>query len=415
MSKSGIFIRSSVLILTSLWFAFGSVAITFASTQDDYEAVVGDWNYYDEIDYTACTAADAGTGGSTNVPSATVAQREKSAFQFFVGKGASGTYKGLTPVQSAAIVGNLLTESAYTLDPKIVQGDGGPGRGIAQWTVTERWQTLLKFATDKKADPLTLGLQLDFLWHELNTTESAALKGLKAETAVAPATRTFMNLFERPNPNPEVNHIDRRIQNANRILRTYGNTVVDTTPSEDIPELAGDCSGGDGIPGGGVGAAGGLTFPLITTQKAITSHKPYPWCSKNQSNCHHDYNAADIMTKTGTVVIAAKAGKVTSIKGDQTAAHLTIKADGTGELYFYQHMGKNTLKVTGQQHVAAGQPLGLVGNKADAFGTDPHLHFDILPKNYTTRPSCKGPDCSSLPFINPQPALIPAFNALPKE
>jgi len=53
---------------------------------------------------------------------------EKAAYDFFVAK-------GLSKVQSAGIVGNLIQESNVL--PGSVQ-PGGPGRGIAQWSVGGR-------------------------------------------------------------------------------------------------------------------------------------------------------------------------------------------------------------------------------------------------------------------------------------
>ena len=51
----------------------------------------------------------------------------QTAFDFFVGH-------GLTKEQSAGIVGNLMAESGDPINPRAVQ-PGGPGRGIAQWSV----------------------------------------------------------------------------------------------------------------------------------------------------------------------------------------------------------------------------------------------------------------------------------------
>ena len=56
---------------------------------------------------------------------------DQAAFDYFLGK-------GLTNFQAAGIVGNLDQESG--VEPTSVQG-GGPGRGIAQWSVGGRWDT----------------------------------------------------------------------------------------------------------------------------------------------------------------------------------------------------------------------------------------------------------------------------------
>src|SRR6478609_5553836 len=62
---------------------------------------------------------------------ATAFANDKPAFDFFVAK-------GLTNFQAAGIVGNLDQESG--VNPASVQA-GGPGRGIAQWSVGGRWDT----------------------------------------------------------------------------------------------------------------------------------------------------------------------------------------------------------------------------------------------------------------------------------
>ena len=56
---------------------------------------------------------------------------DQASFDYFVGK-------GLTPFQAAGIVGNLDQESG--VNPTAVQS-GGPGRGVAQWSVGGRWDT----------------------------------------------------------------------------------------------------------------------------------------------------------------------------------------------------------------------------------------------------------------------------------
>ena len=62
---------------------------------------------------------------------AQAANNNKVAFDYFVNK-------GLTKEQSAGIVGNLIQEAGDPINPRSVQ-PGGPGRGIAQWSVGERW------------------------------------------------------------------------------------------------------------------------------------------------------------------------------------------------------------------------------------------------------------------------------------
>src|SRR5215467_10965441 len=88
---------------------------------------------------------------------------DQPAFEFFIGK-------GLTNFQAAGIVGNLDQESG--VDPGSVQYGGGPGRGIAQWSVGGRWDTshnanAIWYAGQRGESLWSLNLQLEFIWWEL--------------------------------------------------------------------------------------------------------------------------------------------------------------------------------------------------------------------------------------------------------
>jgi murein DD-endopeptidase MepM/ murein hydrolase activator NlpD len=168
-------------------------------------------------------------------------------------------------------------------------------------------------------------------------------------------------------------------------------------------------------PDGSIASGGGITFPLKTTKDVIEHNTGTSsvWCFDKQINCHHDYNAADIFAPTGTVVVAARAGKVvfahSSADFGQT---VDIKAD-SGQNNYYAHMGTGTVLVKAGDIVVAGQPIGQVGDNSDADGTNHHLHFDELPTSYSSRMSCSAAACTGYPFINVQPELVAAFNALP--
>ena len=113
---------------------------------------------------------------------AAMANNTETAFNFFVAK-------GLTKDQSAGIVGNLMQESS--VNPNSVQYDGGPGRGIAQWSVGGRWDTshddnVTWYANDHGLNRWALTTQLDFIWYEL-TTDGYGFSTLKAATTVSAA------------------------------------------------------------------------------------------------------------------------------------------------------------------------------------------------------------------------------------
>src|ERR1019366_6109430 len=116
---------------------------------------------------------------------------DKAAYDFFRGK-------GLQNFQAAGIVGNLDQESG--VDPLAVQS-GGPGRGIAQWSVGGRWDTDANdnaqwYATQQGQSVDSLQLQLDFVWYELTTFSGYGLSALEGSTNVTDATVAFQNDFE---------------------------------------------------------------------------------------------------------------------------------------------------------------------------------------------------------------------------
>jgi hypothetical protein len=116
---------------------------------------------------------------------------EKTAFDFFVGK-------GLSENQSAGIVGNLIQES--NVNPAVSQYGGGPGRGIAQWSEGGRWNSdyhdnVVWYAGTKGQSPYALGLQLDFIWYEL-TARGYGYGTLRTAPNVTDATIDFEVDFE---------------------------------------------------------------------------------------------------------------------------------------------------------------------------------------------------------------------------
>jgi lysophospholipase L1-like esterase len=102
--------------------------------------------------------------------------------------------KGLTPEQAAGIAGNLKTESEFNV---MALGDSGTSFGLAQWHLG-RWDNLKKWCKTNGYDPESAAGQLEFLWHELNTSEKQALIKLKQQTTASDSAYTFAKYFERP-------------------------------------------------------------------------------------------------------------------------------------------------------------------------------------------------------------------------
>jgi hypothetical protein len=164
-----------------------------------------------------CASADPGEPIGQSSAASTF-PNDKPAFDYFLGK-------GLTNFQAAGIVGNLDQESG--VDPTAVQS-GGPGRGIAQWSVGGRWDTdandnAVWYAAQQGQDVYSLQLQLDFIWYELNTFSWYGFDELKATTNVTDATIVFETKFEGCGQCAE----STRIAYAKDVLAEYGNDTVD--------------------------------------------------------------------------------------------------------------------------------------------------------------------------------------------
>lgn len=184
----------------------------------DRKAVIYDTVWFDNTT-TGCSITNpTELSGSDNV---------EIAYNYFV-----HPERGFTPEQAAGMIGNMLLESG--MDPASHQNGGGPGRGIAQWTVNERWVGLIGVQNKRNLpSPFDLGLQLDYIMIEFNGgepaagrydgSEKAAYNHLKTTRTVEEATRSFLTKFERANPAKA--HFDKRLQYANEVFAKHGGST----------------------------------------------------------------------------------------------------------------------------------------------------------------------------------------------
>jgi hypothetical protein len=71
------------------------------------------------------------------------------------------------------------------------------GYGLAQWTYWSRKQALLEFAKASKASIGNLGMQLNFLWKELQGYTSV-MKTLNGASSILEASNAILTGYERP-------------------------------------------------------------------------------------------------------------------------------------------------------------------------------------------------------------------------
>ena len=402
-------ITISRLVIVSLLVCCLTVGQVSALDESFYSS--NDILYYDPTE--VCTTDESTAVSMTDVSGDNNAEK---ILQFFVDK-------GLSLAVGAGFAGNMKQESG--LNPSIIQGGatapdnyipkGGVGFGLVQWTSSGRQQGLVLFSKAQNIKITDLGLQLEYTWKELNTGyKTSTLDKLKNVTDPVEAAIIIHDNYEISADSDQTVR-DVRGGNAKAYFNRFKNSIDDKlgiTPASSQPNECGDSSSDDG----GIGMIDGFVFPLKTTQANLKKGADGSvWCSSNNSNCHHDYNAADIFAETGTPIVAAApgvvVGKTTSDCGFY-GCNVTIKGSD-GFLYYYTHMNKQA-SVNKEQKITAGQTIGLVGTNHSAMDTPRHLHFDMLPtKEYTSRPGCSSAACTDYPFINVQKFLVPAYNALP--
>ena len=199
----------------------------------------------------ACSGAAPGEETAASQGEEALTANESAAFHYFVGK-------GLTHAQSAGIVGNLMQESNVL--PGAVQ-PGGPGRGIAQWSVGGRWNAdhddnIVWYASTHGGSTGSLTTQLDFIWYELETFHGYGLASLRAASTVSSATVVFQTDFEGCGQCEQAT----RIRYAEQVLSAYG---------------------GGGSGGGGGGGGGGAASCYSSTRGATM---PANACVQSRSN-----------------------------------------------------------------------------------------------------------------------------------
>ena len=170
--------------------------------------------------------------GATNI---------EKIYNFFVSEG-GGPF---SEEQVSAMVGHFIQEAGRTstgdikIDAlsgtdKLVLADGTvlQGFGIAQWNPQakggydkSRLAELINFSSLRKLDYKSLFAQVNFVKHELNTTERSAKRKLLATKTVEQATKAF-DYYERPagfkyNPYQPSKSIDKRLKNAREIYAKF--------------------------------------------------------------------------------------------------------------------------------------------------------------------------------------------------
>ena len=157
---------------------------------------------------------------------------------------------GLSTGAASGVVGNMYAESSFKID---CIGDNGTSGGICQWH-DNRFSALKSYATSKGKNWVDLGIQLEYLSKELNSSYRGVLSKLKATNDYAEASFIWGNKFEIFQGYQDRNgseHTKRRKYSG----EIYNGVTSGNWVASDVDAVS--VSGGDGTTeGGNVGAAG---------------------------------------------------------------------------------------------------------------------------------------------------------------
>lgn len=157
---------------------------------------------------------------------------------------------GYGEIAVAAAMGNIQHESGFRADA--IEKGSGAGFGLVQWTGGRR-TAYENYAAQNGANPSDLEYQIKYLLKELDANSGIwtaassryGLGGMKRSdwangTDLVKATQAFMCCFERPSYDPNVNHIDSRIQSASEYYEAFTGTKIDTNLNYNSYKMAQD-------------------------------------------------------------------------------------------------------------------------------------------------------------------------------
>ncbi|QSN68396.1 phage tail tape measure protein [Mammaliicoccus sciuri] len=250
--------------------------------------------------------------------------------------------RGLSDAQVAGIMGNIERESGFKTNAKEV---GGTGIGLVQWSFA-RANNLKAYAKSRGKAWTDLQTQLDFLWHELNTSEISALNALKKATTATSASNIFQQKFERAGVVAQ--------GQRNAAAKKYYNQFK-------------GMSGSGGIVQGTAGSS------VVNDNNTWMFDKQFGRYNNGGTHYGRDITGANI---NGKAVKAARAGVVT-FSGWGAGGNMLSVFDGQNT-YTYMHLLKPATVKKGQT-VKAGQVVGQVGSTFGKGGmsSGPHLHVQV--------------------------------------
>jgi murein DD-endopeptidase MepM/ murein hydrolase activator NlpD len=106
---------------------------------------------------------------------------------------------------------------------------------------------------------------------------------------------------------------------------------------------------------------------------------PFTWPGPDGSfgagRAGHIHQGIDLLAASGTPIVAPEAGTITFVAYQARAAGYYVVMHSPDYDFAFMHLLAGSTRVKVGQTVAAGDPIGLVGQTGDAEA--PHLHFEV--------------------------------------
>lgn len=292
-------IHTGALLVALLCLLVNLMPVTaLAISEEDQKALdIGAvWHVLDEKDDVLCS------GGTIVLPGT---DNEVKVWNFMIGK-------GLKPWMAAGFMGNMVEEAHFeprlveygypnsrgeiskagkpsSLDdavPPNVNSAGQPGYGIIQWTSPGRKDGLRNKSSSTGIKPGDLGLQLEYMWDELNGPyKKSTLDPLLASSTVEDATKTITYHYEIPAKKEE--RVITRTQKARGYLAKYGSQQATPAPDPNAPVTTAPAASGCGPDSGDPNQAPGAKAANIASTAVL-----YSWPSSNGLTPKPEYAAA---------------------------------------------------------------------------------------------------------------------------
>lgn len=248
--------------------------------------------------------------------------------------------KDFSDYQTFGVMGNIQQESGFKVAAEQYPGSYSKGgKGLLQWD--DRKFNLYEFAENNNSQWQDIGIQMTFMWNELQSSESVAYKKLKNSTNLRDATLKFHDYYERSADTAAMK--ERRVKYAQQISDQYNKNANKEKYNSSYLDLE-----------------KGINFGYDPDG----TDPNYPF-----DGPHYGIDLNYIYDDVYSVV----SGIVTvGYEDGGFGNYVMINADD-GLTVIYAHLSE--VEVGNGQNVVPGDNIGVSGNTGKSSG--PHLHFEL--------------------------------------